>query len=77
MREETLSSYGYNIHYVIWGSGGPRVLLIHSMGMDGHSMDQLAESLQGTHQVLSLTILDHGDSDTPRRPSHWTNTRKL
>ena len=67
MREGILSSYGYGVHYVMWGSSGPKVLLIHSMGMDCHSMDQLAESLQGTHQVLSLTILDHGDSDTPKR----------
>lgn len=62
-----LSSYGYDVHYVMWGSRGPKILLIHSMGMDGHSMDLLAENLQGTHQVLSLTILDHGDSDTPKR----------
>ena len=67
MREDKLSSYGYDVHYVTWGNKGPRVLLIHSMGMDGHSMDQLAESLQNTHQVLSLTILNHGDSDTPKR----------
>lgn len=67
MIEGKLSSYGYDIHYVKWGNCGPKVLLIHSMGMDGHSMDLLAESLQNTHQVLSLTILDHGDSDTPKR----------
>ena len=65
MKEGTLSSYGYGVHYVRWGNRGPKVLLIHSMGMDAHSMDLLAESLQETHQVLSLTILDHGDSDTP------------
>ena len=67
MIEGKLSSYGYDVHYVTWGKSGPRVLLLHSMGMDGHSMDLLAESLQDTHQVLSLTILDHGDSDTPKR----------
>jgi pimeloyl-ACP methyl ester carboxylesterase len=67
MIEGKLSSYGYDVHYLMWGNSGPRVLLIHSMGMDGHSMDQLAESLQETHRVLSLTILDHGDSDTPKR----------
>ena len=66
MKEGTLGSYGYGIHYAAWGTRGPRVLLLHSMGMDAHSMDQLAESLQDDHQVLSLTILDHGDS--PSRP---------
>jgi pimeloyl-ACP methyl ester carboxylesterase len=68
MKEGTLSSYGYGIHYAKWSTRGPKVLLIHSMGMDDHSMDQLAESLQETHMILSLTILDHGDSDTPSRP---------
>jgi pimeloyl-ACP methyl ester carboxylesterase len=29
-------------------------------------MDEAAESLKGDHQILSLTILDHGDSDTPK-----------
>lgn len=50
----------------MWGSEGPKVLLIHSMGMDGHSMDKLAESIKDQYQVLSLTILDHGDSDPPK-----------
>ena len=64
-KEGFLKSFGYNVHYVKWGDAGPKVLFIHSMGMDGHSMDTLAESLQKDHQVLSLTILDHGDSETP------------
>jgi len=68
MKEGTLSSYGYGVHYAMWGDRGPRVLLIHSMGMDAHSMDLLAESLGETHRILSLTILDHGDSETPSRP---------
>jgi pimeloyl-ACP methyl ester carboxylesterase len=68
MKEGFLSSKGYRVHHVTWGEEGPRVLLIHSMGMDGHSMDKLAESLEDEYRVLSLTILDHGDSDPPRRP---------
>ena len=66
MKEGFLSSKGYRVHHVAWGEEGPRVLLIHSMGMDGHSMDKLAESLEDGYRVLSLTILDHGDSDPPR-----------
>ncbi len=64
-KEGFLKSGGYKIHYVLWGGSGPKLVFIHSMGMDGHSMNQLAESLHGEYQVLSLTILDHGDSDTP------------
>ena len=66
MKEGFLKSGDYNVHHVIFGDGGPRVLLIHSMGMDGHSMDALAEALKEEYQVLSLTILDHGDSDPPK-----------
>ena len=68
MKKGTLNSYGYAIHYASWGTKGPKILLLHSMGMDAHSMDQLAESLEDTRQVLSFTILDHGDSDTPPWP---------
>jgi pimeloyl-ACP methyl ester carboxylesterase len=64
MEEGFIESKGYKVHYVKWGSKGNKILLIHSMGMDGHSMDELAESLNES-QVLSLTILDHGDSETP------------
>ena len=66
MKEGYISSEGYRVHHVRWGDEGPKVLLIHSMGMDGHSMDRLAESLEDDYQILSLTILDHGDSDPPR-----------
>jgi len=68
MKEGFLSSKGYRVHHVTWGEEGPRVLIIHSMGMDGHSMDKLAENLKDSYQVLSLTILDHGDSDPPKGP---------
>ncbi len=65
MKEGYLDSYGYRVHYVHWEGSGPKILLIHSMGMDGHSMDQFAESVKDDYDVLSLTILGHGDSDSP------------
>jgi pimeloyl-ACP methyl ester carboxylesterase len=65
MKEGFLESYGYNVHYVLWEGDRPRVLLVHSMGMDGHSMDKLAESIKDEYTILSLTILGHGDSDSP------------
>jgi pimeloyl-ACP methyl ester carboxylesterase len=73
MKEGFLSSKGYKVHHVTWGEEGPKVLIIHSMGMDGHSMDKLAESLGDEYRVLSLTILDHGDSDPPKRPISLPN----
>ena len=68
MSEGILNSYGYGVQFVRWGESGPKILLLHSMGMDAHSMDLLAGSLQDSHQILSLSILDHGDSDSPKRP---------
>jgi pimeloyl-ACP methyl ester carboxylesterase len=65
MIEGFLDSYGYRLHYVHWKGAGPKILLIHSMGMDGHSMDKLAESFKDQYEILSLTILGHGDSDSP------------
>jgi pimeloyl-ACP methyl ester carboxylesterase len=65
MKDGFLESFGYKIHYVHWKGEGPKILLIHSMGMDGHSMDKLAKSLKDKYEILSLTILGHGDSDSP------------
>ncbi|MBM3292573.1 alpha/beta hydrolase [Candidatus Bathyarchaeota archaeon] len=61
-------SHGRHIQYVMWGSKGPAIVLIHSMGMDCHSMDALCESLQSKYRILSLTILGHGESDIPDTP---------
>lgn len=58
----------YDIHHVRWGDEGSRVVLLHSMGMDAHSMDLLAESLCAGHRVLALTILGHGDSTVLSEP---------
>ena len=65
MKEGFLDSYGYKVHYIHWDGKGPKILLIHSMGLDAHSMDKLAESLNNMYSILSLTILGHGDSGSP------------
>ena len=65
MKEGHLNSFGYRVHYVHWEGSGPKLLLIHSMGMDGHSMDKFADSKKSEYDILSLTILGHGDSDSP------------
>jgi esterase len=68
-QEGYLTSGGFRVHYVEWGNKGSAIVLIHSMGMDGHSMDQLCEVLQKNHRILSLTILGHGDSEVPASPT--------
>jgi len=65
MEEGFVEVSDHKIHYIRWGSSGPKVLLIHSMGMDAHSMDLLADNLKGDYQILGLTILGHGDSSVP------------
>jgi len=63
-REGYLKSGGYKIHYLIWGGTGPKLVFIHSMGMDAHGFDLTTESMASEYQILALTILDHGDSQT-------------
>jgi pimeloyl-ACP methyl ester carboxylesterase len=65
MKQGFLESNGFKVNYVKWGKSGHKVLLLHSMGMDSHSMDEFAEALKNEYQILSLTILGHGDSDCP------------
>jgi pimeloyl-ACP methyl ester carboxylesterase len=62
-----ITSHGYKIDYARWGEKGPNVVIIHSMGMDAHSMDLLTEKLSDSYRILSLTILGHGDSDIPTK----------
>jgi esterase len=66
MEEGFIEVGDHKIHHVKWGLKGPKILLIHSMGMDAHSMDLLADNLKNDYRVLSLTILGHGDSSVPQ-----------
>jgi len=63
-----LKSGGYRLHYLLWGAAGPKLVLLHSMGMDAHGFDGFAESLQEDYRLLAFDILDHGDSEKPREP---------
>ena len=64
-KEGYLKSGGYKVHYLLWGGTGPKLVFIHSMGMDAHGFEATYKALLGEYQMLGLTILDHGDSDTP------------
>ena len=67
-REGYLRSGGYRLHYLLWGGSGPKLVLLHSMGMDAHGFDRFADALQGEYRLLALDILGHGDSDKPGEP---------
>jgi pimeloyl-ACP methyl ester carboxylesterase len=64
-KEGSLKSGGYSVHYLLWGGTGPKLVFIHSMGMDAHGFEATYRALNGEYQMLGLTILDHGDSETP------------
>jgi len=67
-RDGYLRSGGYRLHYLLWGGTGPKLVLLHSMGMDAHGLDSFADALQAEYQVLAFDILDHGDSEKTKEP---------
>ena len=67
-REGYVLSGGFKVHYAEWGTEGLNVVLMHSMGMDCHSMDRVCETLQKEYRVLALTNLGHEYSDIPSKP---------
>ncbi len=67
-KEGFLKSGGYKVHYLLWGATGPKLVFIHSMGMDARGFDTTTRALSDRYQILALDILDHGDSDTPSEP---------
>jgi esterase len=67
-KEGFLKSGGYKFHYLLWGATGPKLVFIHSMGMDARGFDTTTRALSDRYQILALDILDHGDSDTPSEP---------
>ena len=67
-REGYLRSGDYRLHYLLWGGTGPKIVILHSMGMDAHGFDIFSEALHREFQILAFDILDHGDSDKPEKP---------
>ena len=52
-------------HYLEWGDlSGPRVVLLHGLGTNGHSWDRGSKVLAQKYRVLALDCRNHGDSDT-------------
>ncbi len=56
----------HRIHYARWGKKGNAIVILHSMGVDDHSMDLLCEALSGRYRILALTNLAHGQSSIPK-----------
>lgn len=56
---------GFKLHYLEWGKSGRDIVALHSMMMDAHSFDFLAQSLSSSNRILAIDLLGHGDSDKP------------
>ena len=67
-KEGFLKSGDHKIHYLLWGGSGPKLVFLHSMGMDARGFDTISRALRGEYQILAMDILDHGESDTPEEP---------
>ena len=59
---------GVNVHYVIEGEGGSKVLLLHGWGCDMKMMQPVADALKQDHSVLMLDFPGHGESGRPPEP---------
>ncbi|MQY82291.1 hypothetical protein GH157_01195, partial [archaeon] len=44
-KEGFLKSGGYKFHYLLWGATGPKLVFIHSMGMDARGFDTTTRAL--------------------------------
>jgi pimeloyl-ACP methyl ester carboxylesterase len=65
--EGFVSSGGFQIHYLRWRGEGPKLVLLHSFGMDAHSFDDFSKAVSGDFDVLALDLIDLGDSEKPGR----------
>lgn len=62
---EHVTVHGHRRAFVRMGSG-PVLLLLHGLGCDHTTWDQVLVSLARTHTVIAPDLLGHGESDKPR-----------
>ena len=53
---------GTGLHYARWGSSGPRILLLHAIGLDHQSWEPLIPYLADDYQILAPDLPGHGGS---------------
>lgn len=62
---------GVNLSYLVAGEvGAPPMVLLHALGMDAESWQQLLPEFAATHRVYALDLRGHGGSDHPGRYSY-------
>lgn len=70
MRATRDSLFETRVSYERWGSEGPRVLLVHPIGFDRHSWEDVIPRLSTRFQVAALDLPGHGESDKPARANY-------
>lgn len=65
IRQEFVTIHGYRRAYRIAGSG-PALLLIHGIGDDSSTWEEVMPELARHHTVIAPDLLGHGLSDKPR-----------
>ena len=59
----SLEANGINIHYLDWGEGSPRhVVLLHGLGGQAHTWDQFAQDVRESIRVIAPDLRGHGES---------------
>ena len=58
-----LTAGGRRVRYRVWGTDGPRLLLIHPIGLDADFWEPAAARLAGAHRLLAYDLPGHGDSE--------------
>ena len=53
------------LHSTRWGERGPRVLLLHAIGLSHQSWEGIAPQLGQSAQVVAVDLPGHGESDKP------------
>ncbi|MBM3459052.1 MAG: alpha/beta hydrolase [Armatimonadetes bacterium] len=56
---------GVRLHHRCWGRSGPRLLLLHAIGLDHVSWEPVAAELGRAAEVVAVDLPGHGASDKP------------
>lgn len=62
---EPYSLLDARLHFGRWGWKGPRVLLVHAIGLDHHSWSLILPYLVDGYQVAAVDLPGHGKSEKP------------
>ena len=68
LREGKLTHAGTDLHYLVYGQGLRRVVLLHGWGCGSSTMQPVGEALQQDLQVLAVDFPPFGESGRPAEP---------